>query len=146
MTSQIHHPLHLPTFLSQYNKFWAMDSDRRKQTVHSRWLAMLFIVLCLGAHFGDHEEDAEEEVFLEVSRPGGFSLMTSAGLRGLALPLRLPQPAVHRDNTDHHLPEPVPEQQGPDIGGPLSARTGNQDGGVYWSFREPHLSIQPATF
>ncbi|RSH94213.1 hypothetical protein EHS25_004016 [Saitozyma podzolica] len=62
----IHHPLHLPTFLSQYNKFWAMETDRRKQTVHSRWLAMLFIVLCLGAHFGDHEEDAEEEVFLEA--------------------------------------------------------------------------------
>jgi hypothetical protein len=107
---------------------------------------MLFIVLCLGAHFGDHEEDAEEEVFLEVSELVELSLMTPSGLRGLALPLRLPQPAVHGDNTDHHLPEPVPQQQGPDIGGPLFARTGNQDGGVYWSLGEHGLVTHLVTF
>jgi hypothetical protein len=146
LTSQIHHPLHLPTFLSQYNKFWAMDTDRRKQTVHSRWLAMLFIVLCLGAHFGDHEEDAEEEVFLEVSKPAEHVLMTPAGLRGLAFPFRLPQPTVHGDDSDHHLPEPVLEQQGQDIGGPLSARARHQDGCVYRTLGDYDLFTLPVTF
>ncbi|WVQ80975.1 hypothetical protein IAT38_003082 [Cryptococcus sp. DSM 104549] len=59
----IHHPLHLPTFLSQYNKFWAMDLARRRQTVHARWLALLYIILCLGDHFGD--EDVARDSRLE---------------------------------------------------------------------------------
>ncbi|WRT63476.1 uncharacterized protein IL334_000381 [Kwoniella shivajii] len=51
----IHHPLHLPTFLAQYNRFWTMSISQRCETVHSRWLALLYIVLCLGDHFGDEE-------------------------------------------------------------------------------------------
>ncbi|WWC97739.1 hypothetical protein V866_004624 [Kwoniella sp. B9012] len=51
----IHHPLHLPTFLAQYNRFWNMDVARRCETVHARWLALLYIALCLGDHFSDDE-------------------------------------------------------------------------------------------
>nr|XP_031863734.1 uncharacterized protein CI109_000986 [Kwoniella shandongensis]KAA5530806.1 hypothetical protein CI109_000986 [Kwoniella shandongensis] len=51
----IHHPLHIPTFLARYNKFWAMDSAHRQQSVHSRWLALLYMTLCLGDHFSDEE-------------------------------------------------------------------------------------------
>ena len=58
---QIHHPLHLPTFLSQYNKFWTIDAEHQKAVVHARWLAMLYIVLCLGAHFGDDDSPPERE-------------------------------------------------------------------------------------
>nr|XP_019047818.1 hypothetical protein I302_04436 [Kwoniella bestiolae CBS 10118]OCF26748.1 hypothetical protein I302_04436 [Kwoniella bestiolae CBS 10118] len=51
----IHHPLHLPTFLAQYNRFWTMDIARRCETVHARWLALLYIALCLGDHFSDEQ-------------------------------------------------------------------------------------------
>ena len=50
---QIHHPLHPPTFLAQYNKFWISDKAQRSQIVTSGWLALLYIVLCLGLHFSD---------------------------------------------------------------------------------------------
>ncbi|ADV24736.1 hypothetical protein I305_02047 [Cryptococcus gattii E566] len=59
----IHHPLHLPTFLAQYNQFWSMSPSHRRSTVHSRWLALLYIILCLGDHFGD--EDMSTDVTLE---------------------------------------------------------------------------------
>lgn len=61
---QIHHPLHLPTFLSQYNRFWQLDTASRCRTVHSRWLALLYIILCLGVYFG--EEEARDEGLLAV--------------------------------------------------------------------------------
>ncbi|WVF66271.1 hypothetical protein IAT40_001011 [Kwoniella sp. CBS 6097] len=65
----IHHPLHLPTFLAQYNRFWTMDSTRRRETVHSRWLALLYITLALGAHFSDDEvtNDSSLEERLEMA-------------------------------------------------------------------------------
>lgn len=56
----IHHPLHLPTFLAQYNKFWSMSPSHRRSTVHSRWLALLYIVLCLGDHFGDENMSTDD--------------------------------------------------------------------------------------
>lgn len=71
-TQQIHHPLHLPTFLAQYNKFWSMSPSHRCSTVHSRWLALLYIILCLGDHFGDENmstDDTLEGQLLVVSLP-----------------------------------------------------------------------------
>lgn len=56
----IHHPLHLPTFLAQYNKFWSMSPSHRRSTVHSRWLALLYIILCLGDHFGDENMSTDD--------------------------------------------------------------------------------------
>ncbi|OXG73201.1 hypothetical protein C348_06163 [Cryptococcus neoformans Gb118] len=56
----IHHPLHLPTFLAQYNKFWSMSPSHRCSTVHSRWLALLYIILCLGDHFGDENMSTDD--------------------------------------------------------------------------------------
>ncbi|WVR03307.1 hypothetical protein IAU60_000298 [Kwoniella sp. DSM 27419] len=58
----IHHPLHLPTFLAQYNRFWSMSTAKRCETVHARWLALLYITLALGAHFSDEEGDADAEL------------------------------------------------------------------------------------
>ncbi|WVQ93892.1 hypothetical protein IAU59_000970 [Kwoniella sp. CBS 9459] len=65
----IHHPLHLPTFLAQYNRFWTMDGTHRHETVHSRWLALLYITLALGAHFSDDEvtNDSSLEERLETA-------------------------------------------------------------------------------
>ncbi|KAE8542970.1 hypothetical protein D1P53_000457 [Cryptococcus gattii VGV] len=48
---------------SQYNQFWSMSPSHRRSTVHSRWLALLYIILCLGDHFGD--EDMSTDVTLE---------------------------------------------------------------------------------
>jgi hypothetical protein len=73
----IHHPLHLPTFLSQYNAFFQMDRSLQSHPSRLRWLALLFIVLCLGAHFGDDENFALEERMLQV----GYSFdVTDEGL------------------------------------------------------------------
>ncbi|WVQ76504.1 hypothetical protein IAR50_006173 [Cryptococcus sp. DSM 104548] len=58
----IHHPLHLPAFLVQYNKFWSMTPSQRKSKVHSRWTALLFIVLCLGEHFADSDAGKNEDL------------------------------------------------------------------------------------
>jgi hypothetical protein len=60
----IHHPLHIPTFLSQYNSFY--DTPPAEQPRRPRWLALLYIVLSLGAHFGDEEDVDLEEQLLEV--------------------------------------------------------------------------------
>ncbi|KIR37492.1 hypothetical protein I352_00809 [Cryptococcus deuterogattii MMRL2647] len=40
-----------------------MSPSHRRSTVHSRWLALLYIILCLGDHFGD--EDMSTDVTLE---------------------------------------------------------------------------------
>ena len=45
-----------------------MSEMERNDSIHLRWLAMLYIVLCLGAHFGDEDELPLEEQLLEVSR------------------------------------------------------------------------------
>ncbi|ODN96925.1 hypothetical protein I350_07899 [Cryptococcus amylolentus CBS 6273] len=71
----IHHPLHLPAFLAQYNKFWSMSPSQRRVKVHSRWTALLFIVLCLGEHFGDEEmgKDGDLEERLLVATEDSLS-------------------------------------------------------------------------
>ncbi|KAK8845318.1 hypothetical protein IAR55_006031 [Kwoniella newhampshirensis] len=72
----IHHPLHIPTFLAQYNKFWTMDPAHRRHSVHSRWLALLYMTLCLGDHFSDEEVTTDptmEGRLLIVSLPGDES-------------------------------------------------------------------------
>lgn len=63
----IHHPIHLPTLLATYNQLW--DTDGRKQRLPSRWLALLYAVLCLGAHFGDESPDYVEALY-RVGRRG----------------------------------------------------------------------------
>lgn len=63
----IHHPLHIPTFLAQYNSFNAMSPSERSRPSRARWLALLYVVLCLGAHFEDDEDTELEERLLEVS-------------------------------------------------------------------------------
>ncbi|OCF33194.1 hypothetical protein I316_05239 [Kwoniella heveanensis BCC8398] len=57
------------TYIPQYNRFWIMDSTHRRDTVHSRWLALLYITLALGAHFSDDEvtNDSSLEERLETA-------------------------------------------------------------------------------
>ncbi|KAK5126947.1 hypothetical protein LTR85_008305 [Meristemomyces frigidus] len=48
----IHHPLHVPTFQTEYETFWEhyslpLDSQQKNH----QWLALLLVVLCLGSHF-----------------------------------------------------------------------------------------------
>jgi len=43
-----------------------MTETERIRSIEPRWLALLYIVLCLGAHFGDHESRQESEL-LKVS-------------------------------------------------------------------------------
>jgi hypothetical protein len=47
-----------------------MTEAERVRSIEPRWLALLYIVLCLGAHFGDH--DARQELgLLKVSNFSG---------------------------------------------------------------------------
>ena len=62
----IHHPLHLPTFLSQYNRQYSMEPNEKKRVIEPRWLALFYIVLCLGSHFGASDAVQEADL-LEVS-------------------------------------------------------------------------------
>lgn len=43
-----------------------MSQNERETNIEPRWLALLYIVLCLGAHFGDGSR-SEETRLLEVS-------------------------------------------------------------------------------
>lgn len=43
-----------------------MTEAERIRSIEPRWLALLYIVLCLGAHFGDHDLRQEAEL-LKVS-------------------------------------------------------------------------------
>ena len=72
----IHHPLHVPKFLSQYNSFFDLVAVGDIHPVDIRWAALLFIVLCLGAYFGDEDDADLEERLLEVRKCQGVNLMT----------------------------------------------------------------------
>jgi hypothetical protein len=43
-----------------------MDAMERSRVIESRWMALFYIVLCLGLHFGD-SNPVEEASLLEVS-------------------------------------------------------------------------------
>ena len=77
---QIHHPLHVPTFVAQYNRFYDMSASDRCRKVHCGWLALLYVVLCLGAHFGDEDRvELEERLFEVRSNPVCRTALTGAG-------------------------------------------------------------------
>ena len=43
-----------------------MDANEKKRVIEPRWLALFYIVLCLGSHFGASDADQEAHL-LEVS-------------------------------------------------------------------------------
>lgn len=122
-----------------------MSPSHRRSTVHSRWLALLYIILCLGDHFGD--EDMSTDVTLEgrllvVShRPTSLripsthlsptdKLLTpiSTGMRRLSSPCRFSRRTIYRNDPDHHLSQPLSQQQEPRQRCAVFIRYGDQDG------------------
>lgn len=64
--TQIHHPLHVPSFIAQFNAFWSSDDIQRCSSA-ADWYALMLIVLCLGAHFGDADQEDLEMELVTVS-------------------------------------------------------------------------------
>lgn len=90
-----------------------MSPSHRRSTVHSRWLALLYIILCLGDHFGD--EDMSTDVTLEGRLLVVSHRPTSLGMSSTHLPLPtkllMPTPQACEDCLAHadFLDEPSTE-------------------------------------
>lgn len=74
-----------------------MSPSHRRSTVHSRWLALLYIILCLGDHFGDENMSTDDTlegrllvVSLAIRPPFPFPLHLSSPMQNPLPPLLSP--------------------------------------------------------